>query len=107
GRDLVYKINANVGDNLAVTYTSTADGSIYLVTDCNNPIGTCVNGQDSTLAGQPETLIHTFASAGVYYLILDSFGTNTSGVWTLLGNLDCPVVSNRRITWGSLKTIYR
>ena len=107
GRDLVYKINASVGDNLNLVYTSTADGSIYLVTDCTNPTGTCVNGQDSTLAGAPELFVHTFAAAGVYYLILDSFGTNTSGTWTLNGTYTCPVVDTRRFTWGRVKTIYR
>lgn len=107
GRDVVYRIEANAGDNLDVVFTSTADGSIYIVTDCNSPTTTCVAGQDSTLSNQPEALVHTFAAAGTYYLILDSFGTNTSGTWTLNGVLTCPVVSNRRITWGSLKQIYR
>ena len=106
GRDLVYQIIAAAGDQLSVTYTSSADGSIYIITDCANPTTTCVAGADATFSGQPEVLNYAFTSAGVYYLILDSFGTNTSGAWTLVGSLNCPVPTEHA-SWGKVKTIYR
>ncbi len=106
GRDLVYRINAAAGDVLNVTYTNSADGSIYLITDCANPTTTCVAGADATLSGQAEVLNYAFPAAGVYYLIVDSFGTNTSGSYTLVGSLDC-ITPTEKVSWGKVKAIYR
>ena len=107
GLDVVYKLLASPGDALNLTYTSTADGSFYIITDCGDPVGSCVVGADATVSGQPESIAYTFSSAGTYYLILDSYGTNTFGNWTLTGSNACGVVGVTRTTWGKLKTIYR
>ena len=40
------------------------------------------------------------------YLILDSFGTNTAGSWTLTGSFACATPA-ATATWGTLKTLYR
>ena len=95
------------GDSLSASYTSSADGSIYIITDCANPTTTCVKGADATLSGQAEVLGYTFPTAGLYYLILDSFGTSTSGTWTLTGKLICHAVPANRRSWSQVKTIYR
>jgi hypothetical protein len=100
GRDQVIAINAGVGGSVSLTYTSTADGSIYILSSCS-PI-TCVAGADATLTGQPEVLNYNFPSAGIYYLILDSFGTNTGGAWTLTGSFACATPTAAG-TWGTLK----
>ncbi|HEY2955276.1 MAG TPA: FlgD immunoglobulin-like domain containing protein [Candidatus Eisenbacteria bacterium] len=90
GRDVVYKVEAFAGDSLYVDYVqATADASIYLVTDCSDPAGTCVAGEDSTLVGGHETLVHKFTAPGTYYLVLDSFGAGTGGPWTATGVLTC------------------
>lgn len=107
GRDVVYVINAGGGDSVNLTYTSAADGSIYLITNCASPTTSCVAGADATLAGQPEVLSYTFPSTGVYYLILDSYGANTGGAWTLTGEFRCAIVPTIAKTWGTLKTMYR
>jgi hypothetical protein len=92
GRDLVYVLNLSSGDVVDLTYTSTADGSFYIVTDCDNETSSCVAGADATLSGEPE-VIHYVAGGGIYYLILDSFGTNTAGSWTLVYSITCPVAT--------------
>jgi hypothetical protein len=107
GRDLVYRLTVSGGDSLSLTYTSTADGSIYVVTDCANPATTCVAGEDSTLAGEPEQFNYRFTASGTYYLILDSFGTSTAGAWTLEGYILCMATPARVTSWGRLKTTYR
>jgi hypothetical protein len=114
GRDVVYTFSVDTNVHLNVTYTSTADGSIYLIAlpagsgACINPAGaTCVEGADATLFGQAEVLDYTTTVAGSYYLILDSFGTNTSGSWTLTGFLDCPVVGVHAARWSDMKVLYR
>lgn len=105
GRDQVFTLTTGPGATLNLTYTSSADASIYILSNCA-PI-TCVAGADATLTGQPEVLNYNFTIPGTYYLILDSFGTNTSGAWTLTGSFNCGVTPAASATWGVLKTIYR
>lgn len=107
GKDVVYILNVAGGDSLDVSYTSVADGSIYLITDCANPTTTCVAGADDTVAGQAETLGFTFPASGVYYLVLDNYGTGAGGSFTLTGQLHCNVVPTAKTSWGQLKSIYR
>ncbi len=107
GRDVVYTLNVAAGASVSLTYTSTADGSFYIITDCANPSGTCVVGADATLSGQPEVINYVFGAAGTYYLILDSFGTNTSGAWTLTGTFTCPPTSTEPASWGNVKSLFR
>jgi len=108
GRDLVYRVYASGGDVLNATFTSTGDGALYVVTDCADPATTCVVGADATLAGQPEVITgFVFPATGFYYLILDTFGTNTSGDYTLTGSIDCVTVGTSKKSWGELKVIYR
>jgi hypothetical protein len=107
GKDVVYKLNAVGGEVLDLRYTNTADGSIYLITDCANPTTTCVAGEDSTLSGQTETFQTVIPGPGTYYLILDSYGLNTYGTWTLTGSYACLPTASKRQSWGMLKSIYR
>jgi len=110
GRDVVFRIDVPApGFILQVSYDlepSGADGSIYLVTDCASPTSSCIAGSDSDVGQPTETLNHTFASAGTYFLILDAFGDAAGGVWTLNGSLSC-AVPTRALTWGALKVLYR
>ena len=107
GKDVVYLIAAGGGDSVDLTYTSAADGSIYILTDCSAPTTSCVAGADLTVTGAPEHLVYTFPATGAYFLILDNYGTGTGGAWTLTGTFSCNVVPARRGTWGALKTLYR
>lgn len=105
GRDQVLQLVVGAGGSVNLTYTSTADASIYIVSSCAPVV--CLAGADATVTGQPEVLSYVFATAGTYYLILDSFGTNTAGAWTLTGTFDCAATPTLPATWGGLKTIYR
>lgn len=107
GRDVVYKLTVSAGDALDLTYTSTADASFYIVSDCNDPVGSCIVGADNTFTGEPESIVYLFTSPGTYYLVLDSYGTGSFGDWTLTGSSPCGVVNVNRTTWGKVKTIYR
>ena len=93
GRDVVYKMNIMVGDSIWVDFaSSTTDGSIYIVTNCNDVAGSCVVGEDSTDVGGKETLRYKFTTAGTYYLIIDSFGANVGGPWSATGQLLCAIL---------------
>ncbi len=94
GKDVAYRIDASIGDSIWVNYRNLdADGSIYIVTDCANPTGTCVAGSDMTSLGETEPLRYKFTSRGTYYMILDSYDLNSSGRWTATGALICPTVA--------------
>lgn len=92
GRDVVYTMNVVAGDSIWVDYTSTTDGSVYIISDCNNVAGTCVAGEDALGPGGTEQLRYKFAFSGIYYLIFDSRDTNSFGDWTATGGLECVVV---------------
>jgi len=110
GRDVVFRIDVSKpGIVLDVSYDlepAGADASIYVVTDCAQPASSCVAGSDSDTGAPVEALTHTFTAAGTYYLILDAFGPNAGGAWTLTGSLSC-TVPTRPMTWGRLKMMYR
>ncbi len=108
GKDVVYVINAAGSDAISLSYTSSAaDGSIYLITNCGSPGTSCVAGADATLTGAAETLNYTFPTSGIYYLVLDNYGTGAGGAFTLTGTMTCHVVPANRKTWGALKSYYR
>lgn len=103
GRDVVYKVNAFTGDSLYLDYQQEqADASIYIVTDCSNPGGTCVAGSDTSVVGGHETLHYRFPTAGTYYIVLDSFSPGSGGPWTASGTLVC--APDRVDTLSSLHT---
>ncbi|MBI5168490.1 MAG: PPC domain-containing protein [Candidatus Eisenbacteria bacterium] len=108
GKDVVYVINAAGSDAISLSYTSSAaDGAIYLITNCGSPGTSCVAGADATLTGAAETLNYTFPTSGIYYLVLDNYGTGAGGAFTLTGTMTCHVVPANRKTWGALKSYYR
>jgi hypothetical protein len=87
---VVYKVNAAAGDSIYIDYIQfTTDGSIYIITNCNDPANSCVVGEDSTLTNQHETIAYKFTSAGTYYIIMDSFSAGTGGAWVATGNYVC------------------
>jgi hypothetical protein len=92
GPDVVYSLDLTATQVITVTLSNTAatyDGSIALVGPgaaaiCDaSPITTCVAGADTTFDGQTETFTYTATADGTYYIIVDSFGINEGGTFTL------------------------
>ncbi len=79
GGDLVYRLTLVAGDAVHVEYTNAADASMYIVTDCADPEGSCVAGADNTFSGEMEVLDFVATTDGVYYLIIDTFSAYTPG----------------------------
>lgn len=100
GPDAFYSINLAAGTELVVTEAGDCDMAMYLVTDCSDPFTYCVAGADS---GSPEILTYTVETAGVYYLVVDTYtGAGCPVTVTVDG-----VVATESANWGSLKTMYR
>lgn len=91
GNDVVYSLSVAAGDSLWVDYVNmNANGSMYLVSDCNAVDNTCLWGEDQNPgANQIEQLRYRFEYSGLYYLILDARESNGWGAWTASGALIC------------------
>lgn len=101
GPEAFYKIALGVGDNFTVCEAPVADFidlAIYLFTDCGDPAGSCLAGDDS---GNPECITFTATTAGVYYLAVDAY----SGCGLVTVTIDSPV-ANENLSWGTVKSLY-
>jgi len=93
GKDVVYVVDLLAGDviDLVYSYVGTSfDESLYIITDCADPAGTCVAGAD---AGHPEDIIWTCTADGTYYIICDNYSASGGGPFTLTYNVICPPVA--------------
>ncbi|MBX3396098.1 MAG: hypothetical protein KF841_12100 [Phycisphaerae bacterium] len=89
GPDVVYSFTPTADTVMTVTMTPTAvsfDGSMYVVTDCFDILGTCVAGSDNFPALVEQV---TFAATtGItYYIIVDAF-SGTGGTFDLVIECD-------------------
>jgi hypothetical protein len=56
------------------------DASIYMITDCADPDGSCVAGDDS---GNPEEFTYTVpqGGAGTYIIATDGYSASSGGLF--------------------------
>ena len=102
GADVVYSIYLTAGETFTASQQGSHDSAIYVVTDCYDPVNTCVAGADATLSGDVETVTFVAPSDGVYYLIIDGYsGCSLTTVW-----VDAPVATDD-VTFGAVKNLYR
>ncbi len=108
GNDAVYAVHLEPGDRLTATYTNVADGSLYLISDCADPVGSCVAGADDTVGGQDEVIDFTNEgdAAMDLYLVVDCYGSGNGGTYTLVGVLE-GTVPVEATSWTSLKSSFR
>jgi len=106
GQDVVYVTNLAVGDELSVLMTTDTgwDDSIYLITDCADPMGSCVIGADAYPDG--STFSYVATEAGTYYLIVSAYSSGTGG-YTITGYNGGSYTAVEESSWGSIKALYR
>jgi hypothetical protein len=103
GNDGVYRINADPGWTIDLTYLQpTGDASIYLVTDYND-LYTCVGAADVAGTGGEEHLSYVVPVARpTYYLIVDGHGPG-GGLFFLTYSIELPsTVDDVDVTASSL-----
>ena len=88
GPEAVYSFYANDGDTIDLTLTPTTDWdpALYVISDCYDPVNSCVGGADAGLNGDPEVASLTFNCAGYYYIMADSWyssGSSSAGDFDL------------------------
>lgn len=90
GKDVVYAVDLNAGDVVDMTYVQPSfDAAFYIITDCDDPAGSCVVGSDSGVFGEPEVIHLDVTAGGTYYVILDTYGHGGGGLWTLDYTITC------------------
>jgi len=85
GPDAIYYVNATAGQVLTATVTATTgafDSAIYVSLMCQ-AIPVCVIGADAVAGTGPETVTTTLASAGQYYIFVDSYVPSQYGPYSL------------------------
>lgn len=87
GRDVVYRLELQAGEVVQASLQSEFDGALYLLgpgsSACTQPSQACVAGQDQVRAGEVEVLDFTAATAGTYFLVVDSFWNPEQGRFQL------------------------
>lgn len=106
GGDLVWTLCIPAGGTMDLTFAENDyDASVYVVTDCANPVGTCLDGDDCYPYPCNDILYYnnTGGTDINAYLIVDGFGGET-GHGVLTGTVDCcGGTATRTTTWGGLK----
>ena len=112
GRDVVYRVSMPPGCAVRVTLRDGGDGvpldrAVYLASSCADMLGTCVAGSDRGVA-EEESFTYDSADGGIYYLVVDSFGTDTGGDFELeILQTNCSVIGVESRSWEQLKSLYR
>ncbi|MBN1826239.1 MAG: hypothetical protein JW958_08230 [Candidatus Eisenbacteria bacterium] len=106
GGDIVYSVTLDPGGLIDVTQTGDYDMVLYLVTDCEDVVGSCVAGSDNCCSGIIETVTYTSEFGGTYYLIVDGYTGEGSG--SLVGTVTgCAGVASENESWGGVKNRFR
>ncbi|MEC8022476.1 MAG: calcium-binding EGF-like domain-containing protein, partial [Myxococcota bacterium] len=84
GPDAVIKAYLTKDQEYLFTLTSENDAAIYIVSDCSDIGGTCLDGHDSEGFGDTETFNFTPTTSSAVYIIIDTFSsTSNGGTFTL------------------------
>jgi hypothetical protein len=104
GPEAVYMVTLEAGQTFFAS-ASPVDGfidlSVYLVTDCEDPAGSCVVGDDS---GNPEEISYTPEEGGTYYLMIDTYSSCGDG---LVGVTFDGVVATQSNSLTEIKGLFR
>jgi len=74
GNDVVYSFTPSVTSvyTIGATPTTPFDLSLYIVTDCSNPAGTCIAGKNARGFDSGEFLTPTLTAGTRYFIVVDS-----------------------------------
>jgi len=107
GRDVVWVVDLEEGEALDATMTTVGgwDDTIFLITDCADPQGTCVAGDNQIPDGSTIHYVHTDPLPGRYFLIVSAYAEGV-GSFRVEGAIS-PPVAVAPATWGRIKSRYR
>lgn len=84
GPDVIYRIKVDLACSLLVTETpgSAWDATVWVVTDCADPAGSCIAFGESAGPGSAENLTFSAIPGTDYFVVVDGWSGN-SGDYTL------------------------
>jgi hypothetical protein len=84
GKDLVLAIEVGCSQFMSAYFAPVGfDGSIYIVTDCSDVTGSCLNGADAHGVGGGEEVGFDCSTSRTYYIIVDAHDAGTGGPFSL------------------------
>ena len=83
GPDVVYSYTPAEDQTIIVKLNSVFDSCVYILTDCGDPVGSCVIGADEYYGGTEEGFTVSLTSGTTYYIVVDSWDTYDAGDFTL------------------------
>jgi hypothetical protein len=107
GRDLVWIVDLVQNESVTVNMSTVGkwDDTLFLITDCANPEGSCVAGSNAIPDGSVLSFTRVDSGIGRYYLIASGYA-NGAGVFTLSGQVGSGTAIES-VTWGQVKARYR
>lgn len=82
GPEVVYSFTPSATDTYVAGVTLFSPGfdvSLYIITNCANPSGSCVAGANARLFGDGESLTVTLNAGTTYFIVIDSPQENDQG----------------------------
>jgi hypothetical protein len=109
GNDVVYYVCLDQGQQLDVSMQCGFDASLYIITDCADPMGTCVAGADNTISeGLEEIIGFTAPADGVYFVVVSAYSSGVGPIEVYGTNYgDGCEVATESTTFDGLKSLYR
>jgi hypothetical protein len=107
GRDVVWRTEVPAGHALTATMSTVGDwdDTLFLVTDCGDPAGSCLDGDRGFPDGATIAVQNTGASTMTAWLVVSGWG-DAAGEYVVDGAIQ-PVVSVHPTSWGRAKSAYR
>ncbi len=109
GRDVVYSVCLQAGEQLDVAMQCSFDAALYIITDCDDPQNSCVAGADATVSEGYEEIMGFVAPANAIYYIIVSAYSDGSGPIELFGvnyGSGC-IIATEEQTLDGMKAMYR
>lgn len=107
GRDMVWIVDMPATSWFTATMTTTGhwDDTLFLISDCGNPAGSCIAGDNRVPDGSRVTTINLDPFPVRYYLVASGYaaGAGEFRLDGILGN----GTAIEETTWGRLKARYR
>lgn len=81
GPDIAYYVDLTMGQTLSATLNGTDDTSLYVVSECSDPTGSCLVGDDQF--GSNESITYVAPADERVFIIVDAFDEFAASTYTL------------------------